>query len=54
MSVKKKVLSVDIYSMRDYAKVFVFVSVNSKKVTDTLSITLAIEFLQFTTFNEEQ
>lgn len=56
VNVKKEesVQSVDVYSMRDYAKVFVFLSVNSIKVTHTFSITLAIEFLHFTTFNEEQ
>lgn len=37
------------YSMNDYAKVFV--SVNAEKVMPTVSKELAIEFLEFIPFN---
>lgn len=52
VSKHESVQSVDVYSMNDYA--YVFVSVNSEKVTPTVSKELAIEFLESITFNEEQ
>ena len=52
VSKQESVQSVDVYSMSDYAKVFV--SVNIEKVTPTVSKELATEFLESVTFNEEQ
>lgn len=52
VSKHESVQSVDVYSMNDYA--YVFVSVNSEKVTPTVSKELAIEFLEAITFNEDQ
>lgn len=52
VSKQESVQSVDVYSMSDYAKVFV--SVNIEKVTPTVSIELATEFLESISFNEEQ
>ena len=52
VSKQESVQSVDVYSMSDYAKVFV--SVNIEKVTPTVSTELATEFLESISFNEEQ
>ena len=52
VSKQESVQSVDVYTMSDYAKVFV--SVNIEKVTPTVSIELATEFLESISFNEEQ
>ena len=52
VSKRESVQSVYVYSMSDYAKVFV--SVNIEKVTPTVSKELATEFLESITFNEEQ
>ena len=49
---EESVQSVHVYSMNDYAKVFV--SVNTDKVMPTVSKELAIEFLESIPFNEEQ
>ena len=49
---EESVQSVHVYSMNDYAKVFV--SVNAEKVMPTVSKELAIEFLECIPFNEEQ
>ena len=52
VSKQESVQSVYVYSMSDYAKVFV--SVYIEKVTPTVSKELATEFLESITFNEEQ
>ena len=52
ISKEENVQSVDVYSMSDYAKMFV--TVNIDKVTPTVSKELAIEFLESITLNEEQ
>lgn len=52
VSKHESVQSVNVYSVNEYANVFV--SVNSEKVTHTVSKELAIEFLESITFNEEQ
>lgn len=52
VSKQESVQSVDVYSMSDYAKVFV--SVNIEKVTPTVSTELTTEFLESISFNEEQ
>ena len=49
---EESVQSVHVYSMNDYAKVFV--SVNTEKVMPTVSKELAVEFLESIPFNEEQ
>ena len=49
---EESVQSVHVYSMNDYAKVFV--SVNTEKVMPSVSKELSIEFLESIPFNEEQ
>ena len=49
---EESVQSVHVYSMNDYAKVFV--SVNTDKVMPTVSKELAIEFLESIPFNDGQ
>ena len=52
VSKEESVHSVDVYSMNDYAKIFVAVNIN--KVTPTVTKELATEFLESISFDDEQ